>query len=130
MDSTPYSCVCGQLVLTITPSLQLLPVRQTVQKNEPKSYVIPRNHPACSFKLEAKKDRTPILIKRQSEASADTDDSAPASSTELWWLLRCPRCKLPVGYDLDEENMKFNYILDGSLTAFTVDRSKTINKAD
>jgi len=120
-DSKTYHCLCTTLILTTTHDLETLPRRTEPVQDGALILVPPVNttrsdelstegaQPANSLLLNVVPDRKPVIIRR--------DDGF-----EKRTLLRCTRCKLVIGYDLDEahfgdfkEHARPVYLLPGGL---------------
>jgi len=126
-----YHCLCTTLILTTTHDLQSLPRRaEPIQDSAtilPPPINISRTdevfaegiEPADSGFLNVSADRKPIVIRREDGFEKRT-------------LLRCGRCKLPIGYQLDamhskehEANSRPVYLLPGGLIT-TPDMAKGV----
>ncbi|KAI5125064.1 hypothetical protein M0805_007487 [Coniferiporia weirii] len=99
-----YYCICGEFVLVIDKLLTSLPRRKTDNS------IIVRSQDTDSakarvFKLNANSSE-PILLERD-------------GGHERQYRFSCPRCTLPVGYQVTPPPAKsgpFLYILPGALT--------------
>ncbi|VVT51146.1 uncharacterized protein SAPINGB_P002999 [Magnusiomyces paraingens] len=100
-DIKCYYCICSQFILAITPGLDVLP-RRNAQVSEDKSIVISRKRDQCVFSLDAYRDKYPLLVTNKNKE-------------EVWWVYKCPRCKLPIGYDLENSSQQYTFILNGAL---------------
>ncbi|KAF9451659.1 hypothetical protein P691DRAFT_723704 [Macrolepiota fuliginosa MF-IS2] len=100
-----YYCICGEFILVIDTSLATLPRRQT------DNAIIIRTQDddtgkAKTFKLNATISDHPILLERE-------------SGHERQYRFLCPRCSLPIGYQVSPPPVKsapYLYILSGALS--------------
>ncbi|KZS97759.1 hypothetical protein SISNIDRAFT_546815 [Sistotremastrum niveocremeum HHB9708] len=99
-----YYCLCGEFILVVDRDLGTLPRRRTDES------IILRNEDdgdqkAQIFKVNAVHSG-PTLIER-------------ATGLEKLWQFHCPRCNLPIGYQITPPPAKsgpFFYLLRGALT--------------
>ncbi|KAF8528965.1 hypothetical protein BU17DRAFT_36705 [Hysterangium stoloniferum] len=98
-----YYCICGEYLLVIDINLFALPRRKTDEA------IIVRSQDTSAakariFKLNATMGQ-PILIQRE-------------GGHERQWRYHCPRCTLPIGYQVSPPPDKgpFLYLMKGSLT--------------
>lgn len=47
--------------------------------------------------------------------SIDLSFCSKNKQEEVWWVYKCPRCKLPIGYDLEGTGQRYTYILKDAL---------------
>jgi hypothetical protein len=89
-----YHCVCSQYLFCSTTELKS---SETRKGSEDKAYILPINlvgeetteyQSGSIVQLQTLSDRKPLLIRR-------------SDGFEYRYEQRCPRCKLPVGYQLD-----------------------------
>ena len=124
-----YHCLCTTLILTTTQELQTLPHREDPVQDAAQILSPPIDitrsdtietetaHSARSVLLNTAPERKPVIIRREDGFERRT-------------LFRCTRCKLVVGYSLDEahwENAEGQsrpvYLLPGGLLS-TADMSQ------
>ncbi|KAL6243493.1 hypothetical protein RBB50_009485 [Rhinocladiella similis] len=113
-----YHCLCSTLVLTTAFDLQKLPHRAEPLQDgalilPPPTKVSQSEHtavdqPSTSVLLNAMFDRKPLILRRE-------------DGFEKRRLLRCTRCKLVLGYGLDEaqDNAGPIYLLPGGMMSTT-----------
>ncbi|KAH8118361.1 hypothetical protein DFH11DRAFT_666011 [Phellopilus nigrolimitatus] len=99
-----YYCICGEFILVIDKLLTTLPRRKS-----DKSIVVRSQDSGTTkarvFKLNASSSE-PILLERE-------------GGYERQYRFSCPRCTLPIGYQMTPPPAKsgpFLYILSGALT--------------
>uniref|UniRef100_A0A060SY95 ARAD1A10648p n=1 Tax=Blastobotrys adeninivorans TaxID=409370 RepID=A0A060SY95_BLAAD len=104
MSISSYACICGQLILSIATPLESLPRRRNESSLGDQSFVIPRSN--TNFTLNAIRDDLPTEL-------------TGATIKEHWWLYKCPRCGISVGYDL-KSAPDCTYILKDALVDMEV----------
>ncbi len=133
--STPvrtYHCLCSTLILTTTHDLQTLPQRQEpvqdaalilappVDITRQDAITTQAEHVASSFLHNVVPERKPVIIRREDGFEKRTS-------------FRCTRCKVVLGYSLDEAHWESTerasrpvYLLPGGLlsTAEMVDGNR------
>ena len=126
-----YHCLCTTLVLTTVHDLQSLPHRSTplrdsavilpppFETHRGEEFSIQDSQTVPSILLNVDTDRKPVIIQR--------DDGF-----EKRTLLRCGRCRLVIGYNLDEAHFENQpgqsrpmYLLPGGM-ATTADMAKGV----
>lgn len=120
-QSYTYHCLCSTLILTTTHDLQTLPHRHEPVRDSALILAPPvditrpdtsESHPAqstSSILLNVAPERRPIIIRREDGFEKRT-------------LFRCSRCKVVIGYSLDdahwensEPSLRPVYLLPGGL---------------
>ena len=108
-DSKAYHCICSTLILATNHDLDKLPVRQGSAQDQAK--ILPLQSQQTDVILQnVHFDAEKVIIRREDGFEKRT-------------LMRCARCKLPVGYQLDQSHFTdgetkakdIAYILPGSL---------------
>ncbi len=121
IQSHTYHCLCSTLILTTTHDLQTLPHRQEpvqdgalilappVDTTRSDNIETQTMKPLSSVLLDIAPERRPIIIRREDGFEKRT-------------LLRCARCKIVIGYSLDEAHWETSggtsrpvYLLPGGL---------------
>ncbi|EXJ93906.1 hypothetical protein A1O1_02299 [Capronia coronata CBS 617.96] len=100
-----YHCLCTTLILTTTHALESLPRRAEpvqdgavilappVDLTASENVVHDKSRPSQSVLLNTVSDRRPVIIRREDGFEKRT-------------LLRCGRCRLVIGYNLDDAHFE------------------------